>query len=333
MRAMVFEGVGRPLRLIERPRPAPGPGQVLLRVEACGVCRTDLHLLDGEVTVRELPRVLGHQIVGVDVATGRRIGVPWLGWTCGACGYCTSGRENLCAQARFTGCDIDGGLAEYAVADDALLLPDPGRVLGAAGGAAAVRRPHRLPLAAHVRRRRTARAVRVRGGGAHHRPGRTLARAARSSRSCAREMTRRGRSRSSSARNGRATRAWRPRSRSMPRSCSHPTGALVPTALRALAAGGTLVLGGIHMSDIPSFPYELLWHERSIRSVANLTRARRRRVPRARAASARTNAGAPVPARGRRTGPRRSAGRPLHRRCGHHALMVRVSRDGFAPDS
>src|SRR4051794_27682309 len=125
MRAMVFEGVGRPLRRIERPRPAPGPGQVLLRVEACGVCRTDLHLLDGEVPVREVPRVLGHQIVGVDAAIGRRLGVPWLGWTCGSCGYCTSGRENLCEGARFTGCDIDGGLAEYAVADARFCFPIP----------------------------------------------------------------------------------------------------------------------------------------------------------------------------------------------------------------
>src|SRR5690349_3903860 len=115
MRAVIFEGVGRPLRLVDRPLPEPGPGLLLLRVEACGICRTDLHLLDGEVEVREPPRVLGHQIVGVDLATGRRVGVPWLGWTCGICAYCASGRENLCERARFTGCDIDGGLAEYTV--------------------------------------------------------------------------------------------------------------------------------------------------------------------------------------------------------------------------
>src|SRR3954469_11388366 len=126
MRAVIFEGVGRPLRLVERPLPEPGPGQVRLRVEACGICRTDLHLLDGEVVVRRPPRVLGHQIVATQVESGRRFGVPWLGWTCGACAYCRSGRENLCLRARFTGRDIDGGFAEYAVADERFCfeLPD-----------------------------------------------------------------------------------------------------------------------------------------------------------------------------------------------------------------
>ena len=113
MRAVVFTGPDRPLSLAERPMPEAAPGQLLLRVEACGICRTDLHLLDGEVAVRDPPRVLGHQIVGVDVASGRRYGVPWLGWTCGECAFCRSGRENLCARARFTGCDIDGGFAEF----------------------------------------------------------------------------------------------------------------------------------------------------------------------------------------------------------------------------
>src|ERR1044072_8093323 len=125
MRAMTFEQVGRPLRLVERPVPAAPTGQILLRVEACGICRTDLHLLDGEVIVREPPRVLGHQIVGVD-EHGRRFGVPWLGWTCGECAFCRSGRENLCVRARFTGCDIDGGMAEYAVADARFCFPIPG---------------------------------------------------------------------------------------------------------------------------------------------------------------------------------------------------------------
>ena len=140
MRAMVFEGVGRPLRAVERPIPQPGPGQLLLRVQACGVCRTDLHLLDGEVDIPSPPRVLGHQIVGVvesgeggrercdddgPVDAGRRVGVPWLGWTCGECVYCTSGRENLCPNARFTGRDIDGGMAEYAVADARYCFPIP----------------------------------------------------------------------------------------------------------------------------------------------------------------------------------------------------------------
>lgn len=110
MRAMLFDGVGQPLRPVERPVPVPGPGQVLLRVLACGICRTDLHLLDGEVEVASPPRILGHQIVGVDERTGRRVGVPWLGWTCGTCPQCRAGRENLCPNARFTGCDLDGGM-------------------------------------------------------------------------------------------------------------------------------------------------------------------------------------------------------------------------------
>jgi D-arabinose 1-dehydrogenase-like Zn-dependent alcohol dehydrogenase len=122
MRAMVFDGVGRPLRAARLPIPHPGPGQLLLRVQACGICRTDLHLLDGEVEISHPPRILGHQIVGIvesgNAAGGARVGVPWLGWTCGACEYCRSGRENLCPNARFTGRDIDGGMAEYALADE-----------------------------------------------------------------------------------------------------------------------------------------------------------------------------------------------------------------------
>src|SRR5271165_1088075 len=133
MRAMIFEEVGRPLRAVEVPVPEPAPGQLLLRVEACGVCRTDLHLLDGEVEISSPPRVLGHQIVGTvlaaDGAEDRgRVGVPWLGWTDGRCAYCTSGRENLCPAARFTGCDIDGGMAEYTVADERYCLPMPAGV-------------------------------------------------------------------------------------------------------------------------------------------------------------------------------------------------------------
>jgi propanol-preferring alcohol dehydrogenase len=122
---MVFEGVGQPLRLVERPVPEPGPGQLLLRVLACGICRTDLHLLDGEVIVRDPPRVLGHQIVGEVQPGGRRVGVPWLGWTCGECRYCRAGQENLCERARFTGCDIDGGFAEYALADERFCFKIP----------------------------------------------------------------------------------------------------------------------------------------------------------------------------------------------------------------
>ncbi|HMD51119.1 MAG TPA: alcohol dehydrogenase catalytic domain-containing protein, partial [Solirubrobacteraceae bacterium] len=134
MRAVLFDDVGQPLRLASRPIPEPGPGQLLLRVQACGVCRTDLHLLDGEVTIAEKPRVLGHQIVGTVLSegsgtaggrVGEQVGVPWLGWTCGKCAYCTSGRENLCPLALFTGRDIDGGMAEYTVADERFCFPIP----------------------------------------------------------------------------------------------------------------------------------------------------------------------------------------------------------------
>ena len=123
VRAMVLDGPGRPLRAAELERPEPGPGELLIRVEACGVCRTDLHLLDGEVEVRSFPRVLGHQIVGT--ADGRRVGVPWLAWTCGECRFCLAGRENLCPRARFTGRDVDGGFAEWAVADERFCFPIP----------------------------------------------------------------------------------------------------------------------------------------------------------------------------------------------------------------
>ena len=125
MRAIVFEGVGLPLRAVTLAVPAPSAGRLLLRVRACGVCRTDLHLLDGEVEVSDTPRVLGHQIVATVEGDGRRVGVPWLGWSCGECEWCRSGRENLCPRARFTGCDIDGGMAEYTVADARYCFPIP----------------------------------------------------------------------------------------------------------------------------------------------------------------------------------------------------------------
>jgi propanol-preferring alcohol dehydrogenase len=271
MRAIAFEQTGQPLRLIERPVPEPAPGQLLLRVHACGICRTDLHLLDGEVVVREPPRVLGHQIVGTVVGDGRRVGVPWLGWTCGVCAYCRSDRENLCESARFTGCDIDGGMAEYAVADERFCFPIPAgypdeqaapllcagligyRALTLCGDAT------RLGLygfgaAAHI----LAQVARWQGRRvfAFVRPGDETARAF-------------------ALRLGAEWAGWSGESPPEPLDAAivfAPDGALVPSALRVLAPGGTLVCGGIHMSDIPSFPYELLWHERVIRSVANLTR-------------------------------------------------------------
>src|SRR4051812_26071066 len=270
MRAVLFEGVGRPLEVVERPVPEPGPGQLRLRVEACGICRTDLHLLDGEVIVREPPRVLGHQIVGID-DSGQRFGVPWLGWTCGECEFCRSGRENLCVRARFTGCDIDGGMAEYAVADERFCFPVPD------GYPAAQAAP--LLCAGLIGYR----ALRMCGdaarlglygfGAAAH----ILTQVARSQGRRVFAFVRAG---DTTARDFalRLGAEWAGESGDAPPEpldaaiVFAPDGALIPVGLASLAPGGTLVLGGIHMSDIPSFPYELLWHERTIRSVANLTR-------------------------------------------------------------
>jgi len=271
MRAVVFEGVGRPLEVVERPLPEPGPGQLRLRVEACGICRTDLHLLDGEVIVREPPRILGHQIVGIDDASGQRFGVPWLGWTCGECRYCRTGRENLCVRARFTGCDIVGGMAEYTVADERFCFPIPEgyraaqaapllcagligyRALRMCGDAASLGL-YGFGAAAHI----LTQVARSQGRRvfAFVRPGDTTAR-------------------DFALRLGADWAGGSGDSPPEPLDAAivfAPDGALVPSALAVLAPGGTLVLGGIHMSDIPSFPYELLWHERTIRSVANLTR-------------------------------------------------------------
>ncbi len=292
MLAMVFDGVGRPLRAVERPIPQPGVGQLLIRVQACGVCRTDLHLLDGEVPIRSRPRILGHQIVGVvesdTVGTAapsgaidlggtpgagekRRVGVPWLGWTCGECVYCKSGRENLCPNARFTGCDIDGGMAEYALADERYCFDIPDefsseraapllcagligyRALGMCGEAQRVGL-YGFGAAAHI----LAQICRWQGRRvfAFTRAGDQAAQ------SFALELGA----------------AWAGASQDAPPEpldaaiVFAPVGALVPLALRALAPGGTVVCGGIHMSEIPAFPYELLWEERVVRSVANLTR-------------------------------------------------------------
>ncbi len=281
---MVFEEVGRPLRAVQRPIPQPGPGQLLLRVQACAVCRTDLHLLDGEVQIGHPPRILGHQIVATvesggtgtsagdgGEAVGRRVGVPWLGWTDGDCEYCTSGRENLCPNARFTGRDIDGGYAEYAVADERYCFPLPASYtseqaapLLCAGliGYRALRMcgdARRLGFygfgdAAHI----LVQICRWQGRRVHAftRPGDEEAQ------SFARELGA----------------VWAGSSEEPPPEpldaaiVFAPVGALVPPALRALAPGGTVVCGGIFMSDIPSFPYSILWEERAVRSVANLTR-------------------------------------------------------------
>jgi len=274
MRAMAFEGVGRPLRAVERAIPRPGAGQLLLRVEACGVCRTDLHLLDGEVAVADPPRILGHQIVGVvqdGAESGRRVGVPWLGWTCGACDYCTSGRENLCPRARFTGCDIDGGMAEYALADERFCFPIP------AGYPSAQAAP--LLCAGLIGYRALgmcagARSIGLYGFGA---AAHIVAQVCRHEQRRVYAFTRAG-DRQAQAFALELGASWAGASEEAPPEeleaaiVFAPDGSLVPLALRALAPGGTVVCAGIHMSEIPAFPYSSLWQERSVRSVANLTR-------------------------------------------------------------
>ena len=269
MRASLLDAPGKPLRAAEVPAPSPGPGQVLVRVRACGVCRTDLHLRDAELAPGHLPLILGHQIVGT--VDGERVGVPWLGWTDGTCAYCRSGRENLCPAARFTGRDVDGGYAEYAVADERFVFPLPGAMsdleiapllCGGLIGHRALRLAgdgERLGLygfgsAAHIicqvavhQGRRVFAFVRAGDDGA-----RALAL------SLGAEWA------------GDATGpAPEPLDAAL---IFAPAGELVPAALAACAPGGTVVCAGIHMSDIPSFPYELLWQERVLRSVANLTR-------------------------------------------------------------
>lgn len=280
MRAMQLIEAGKPLRLVSREIGRPGPGQVLLRVSACGVCRTDLHIVDGELPALDHPIIPGHEVVGTVVEEGpgsgrfkpgERVGVPWLGWTCGACRYCTTGRENLCDEARFTGYHLDGGYADYAVADSryCFALPDgfgdaeaaPLLCAGLIGYRALVKAgdAERLGIygfgaAAHV----VAQLARFQGRKifAFVRPGDNAAQA------FARRMGA----------------DWAGGSTELPPEpldaaiLFAPVGALLPAALRAVAKGGTVVCGGIHMSEIPAFPYELLWGERRVVSVANLTR-------------------------------------------------------------
>ncbi|EHN10576.1 Alcohol dehydrogenase [Patulibacter medicamentivorans] len=271
MRASILERPGTPLRTVERPIPEPGPGQLLLRVAACGVCRTDLHLRDGELDF-PAPRIPGHQIVGTEIGgDGRRLGVPWLGWTCGRCSWCRSGRENLCPEARFTGRDIDGGFAEYAVADARYCFPLPDGLPDdqiaplLCGGLIGYRA---LRMCGDARR------VGMYGfGSAAH----VLTQVAVAEGRTVLAFTRRGDDDAQAlARELGAT--WAGASEDPPPEpldaaiIFAPVGALVPLALRAVAPGGTVVCGGIHMSDIPSFAYADLWQERTLRSVANLTR-------------------------------------------------------------
>ena len=276
MRAMVFEGVGEPLRAVERPIPTPAEGQLLLRVGACGVCRTDLHLLDGEVEIASPPRILGHQIIGRiqkgDGSEGSRMGVPWLGWTCGECAYCLSGRENLCERAKFTGCDIDGGVAEYTVADERFCFPLPEELPDAQAAplmCAGLIGYRALSMCGDARR------VGIYGFGA---AAHILTQVCRSEGRRVFAFTRAG-DLGAQAFALELGAVWAGASEDTPPEeldaaiVFAPVGSLVPRALAVLARGGTVVCGGIHMSDIPAFPYSLLWEERTVRSVANLTRA------------------------------------------------------------
>jgi alcohol dehydrogenase, propanol-preferring len=272
MRAMLFDAPGRPLRPAEIDEPEPGPGQLLIEVGACAVCRTDLHLVDGELSVGHTPLILGHQIVGTVAGSDRRVGVPWLGWTCGRCQFCRSGRENLCDRARFTGRDIDGGFAELTVADERFCFDLPpgypdvqAAPLLCAGliGYRALRMsgdPARLGLygfgaAAHI----VCQAAVAEGRRvfAFTRPDDSAAQA------LARELGAEW-----------AGDSMGPAPEPLEAAIIFaPAGELVPAALRNTAKGGVVVCAGIHMSDIPAFPYHDLWEERTLRSVANLTRA------------------------------------------------------------
>jgi propanol-preferring alcohol dehydrogenase len=278
---MVLEAPGRRLVAAVRPRPVPGRREVIVEVRACAVCRTDLHVVDGELPDPRLPLVPGHEIVGrvAEVGSavesfrvGDRVGVPWLGWTCGECAYCRTGRENLCDRARFTGYQIDGGYAEYAAADERYCFPvDPTYSDAAAAPLMCA------GLIGHRALRMTGEATRIGlygfGAAAH-----IVAQVARYEGREVFAFTRPG----DAAAQDFAMRlgaAWAGGSDEAPPTPLEaaiifaPVGALVPAALRAVEAGGTVVCAGIHMSDIPAFPYALLWQERVLRSVANLTRA------------------------------------------------------------
>jgi propanol-preferring alcohol dehydrogenase len=283
MRAMVLERVGEPLRPREIADPVAGPGQVVLRVHACGVCRTDLHVVDGELPEPKLPLVIGHQIVGTVAALGEgagrfrpgeRVGVPWLGWTDGTCRYCRSERENLCEHARFTGYQIDGGYAEMTVADERFCFRLPAgypdleaapllcagligfRALRLAGPPREAERLgfYGFGAAAHI-------LIQV----ARHQGRRVFAFTRQGDEAAQRFARRLGA-------------VWAGAAGEAPPEpldaalIFAPAGELVPAALRAVAKGGTVVCAGIHMSDIPAFPYDVLWGERALRSVANLTR-------------------------------------------------------------
>ena len=280
MHAMILEKPRSALIEVQRPPPQPGPEQVLIKVAACGVCRTDLHVVDGDLTEPKLPIVPGHEIVGrVAVCgegverfhEGQRVGIPWLGWSCGICKYCRTGRENLCAKARYTGYQIDGGYADYTVADHRYCFPLPDDYTDAEAAPLLC-----AGLIGHRSYRMAGDAERLGlygfGAAAHiiaqvavHEGRRVFA------------FTRPG-DRDAQDFALELGAEWAGSSEASPPEemdaaiIFAPVGSLLPTALRAVARGGTVVCAGIHMSDIPSFPYRILWEERSVRSVANLTR-------------------------------------------------------------
>jgi propanol-preferring alcohol dehydrogenase len=280
MKAMVLKAPRTPLQHLELPTPSPSAGQVLVKVAACGVCRTDLHVVDGDLKDPKLPIIPGHEVVGHvcglgdgvnGFRIGERVGIPWLGHTCGICRYCQTGHENLCDAPGFTGYQLDGGYAEYAVADARYCFPIPGvepnaevapwlcaglighRSLRLAGDAETIG-IYGFGAAAHL----VTQTAQYQGGRvyAFTRPGDCKAQEFALSLGC----------------------AWAGASNESPPAeldaaiIFAPVGNLVPAALRAVRKGGTVVLGGIHMSDIPAFPYEIIWGERVVRSVANLTR-------------------------------------------------------------
>jgi propanol-preferring alcohol dehydrogenase len=280
MRAMLFETAGEPLRQVELPKPEPVIGQVQLRVRACAVCRTDLHVVDGELTQPKLPLIPGHEIVGTVEETGNsvtrfkagdRVGVPWLGWTCGRCSYCRNGQENLCALAKFTGYTLHGGYAEYTIADQRFCFPIP-EIYSDAEAAplfcAGLIGYRSLVKAGSGKR------LGIYGFGA---AAHIIAQVAKYQEREIYAFTRPGDEEAKQfALNLGA--AWVGDSNELPpvkldaAIIFAPVGDLVPQALKAVGKGGIVVCGGIHMSDIPSFPYSILWEERSICSVANLTR-------------------------------------------------------------
>jgi propanol-preferring alcohol dehydrogenase len=277
---MVLDEPGKPLTLREVPTPEPGEHQVQIEVLACAVCRTDLHIFDGELPNPKLPLILGHEIVGRVtrlgpgaslLAVGQRVGVPWLGWTDGECSYCRSGRENLCDRARFTGYTLDGGYAEFTVADERYCVPIPESFSDA--GAAPLLCAGLIGYRSLVRTG-DAKRVGIYGFGA---AAHIVAQVAIHQGRGVYAFTRAGDGAAQSFAKELGA-VWTGSSNERPPEeldaaiIFAPAGALVPAALAAVRKGGTVVCGGIHMTDIPSFPYELLWGERSVVSIANLTR-------------------------------------------------------------